>query len=116
MIATVIAGDYKGWTISEPIFGDLKLFKPFSLREHVVLNSDTVDSCKTVSSVSNTRGGGLGKALVGGAIFGVAGAVAGGHGKTITTTTFDVVMKSGKRFRIETNSAILSSKLNALGF
>lgn len=115
-IATVIAGDYTGWTISGLGFGDLVLCKPFSLREKITLNKGTVESCDAVSSSAETKGGGLGKAIVGGAFFGVAGAIVGGRSRTVTTAVYDIKMKSGESFRLETKSPDIISKLNALGF
>ena len=105
-IGKVVAGDYKGKNIT--IFGAFEK-RPFVAGFEI--KSDVVESYEIVSQgVQKNKGGGLGNALIGGAFFGVAGAIAGGSTKEVRTEKMQVAIhwKDGKKSLIECNDTMWS--------
>ena len=76
----VIGGDYKNSLVQTTWTGKVYIHytKGFSVREKIMLNRETVSSYNIIDQTERTKvGSGLVRSAVGGAMFGVAGAMVG---------------------------------------
>ena len=119
MVNHIKSGDFKGFKVKKTFTGKLMLS---TIYEDIDINSDTVDSViplgSNSSEIKNKTSGGLGRAIVGGAIAGPIGAIVGaGTAKTKSTSTVSsydvcVVFKNGKKFTCEVDKDIYMALMN----
>lgn len=119
MTNCVSSGDFKGWIFKRTITGKVKLVKFF---DEIEINSETVESVTPLganSSISQEKKkGGIGRAIVGGAIAGPVGALVGaGTAKTKSVSavsSYDVyvLLKDGKKITCEVDKDIYMALMN----
>lgn len=108
---TVIAGDYKGKAVKTSfgrIYIDTLLGKDISKK--------TVENYEVVGQeTQKSMGSGIAKGIVGGALFGGVGAIAGAaSGKSKIAYTVSIVFKDGKRALCELDEELYKRVLKAL--
>ena len=108
---TVVAGDYKGKSIKASlgrIYIDTLLGKDISKK--------TVESYEVVGQdAQKSMGSGIVKGIIGGALLGGIGAIAGASsGKSKVTYTVSIVFKDGKRALCELDEDMYKRVIKAL--
>lgn len=119
MVNHISNGDFKGFKVKKTITGKLMLS---TIYEDIDINSNTVESVTPLGAnsleIKGKSSGGLGRAIVGGAIAGPVGALVGvGTSKTKSSTvvsSYDVcvVFKNGKKFTCEVDKDIYMALMN----
>ncbi len=96
---TVVAGDYKGYIDYKNKKKGLYIYGTFGFGKKIFINKETVDSYEVVGEEDKKSfGSGVVRGLVGGALLGGVGAVAGAaSGKKKTTHTVSIVFKDGTK-------------------
>ena len=119
MVNKISDGDFKGYKVKKSFTGKLMLS---SIYEDIDINIETVDSVTPLGSnsseIKGKTSGGLGRAIVGGAIAGPVGAIVGAStAKTKSTSVVNsydvcVVFKNGKKFTCEVDKDIYMALMN----
>ena len=101
----VIGGDYKNSSLHTTFSGKVYIYysKPFQKGEKIMLTKDNVIGYNIIDSNERTKmGSGLMRSAVGGAVFGIAGAMAGARSaKKKKSYIVDVQFYDGKHAIIE---------------
>lgn len=114
----VIGGDYKnslvGFTFSGKVY--ISYSKQFAKTEKIFLNRDTVAEYMIVDQNEKAKmGSGLVRSVVGGTVFGVAGALAGAaSAKKKKSYIIEILFKDGKRSTIEIDKNVFKFLLGCL--
>lgn len=119
MINHISSGDFKGFKVKRTFTGKLMLS---TIYEDIDINCDTVESVTPLGAnsaeIKGKSSGGIGRAIVGGAIAGPVGALVGaGTAKSKSTTVVNsydvcVVFKNGKKFTCEVDKDIYMALMN----
>lgn len=98
MFATskVINGEYKDWGVKQTLRGQVVVQW---LSKKIILDDTTVESYEVLDKAEGKAS--LGKTVGLGAVFGVAGAIAGANSKKDGKTTVKINWKDGKKSVIE---------------
>lgn len=106
----VIAGDYSGKQVTGSL-GVVQIIISFS--NTILLDKSTVDGIEVVTDEHRkSAASGVGRGLIGGALLGPVGLLAGGlSAKSKSTFTVAVKFKDGKNSLIEVNDKIYKSLL-----
>lgn len=104
----VIAGDYSGKQVTGSL-GVVQIILGFT--KTLVLDSSTVEACEVITDDHRkSAASGIGRGLVGGALLGPVGMLAGGlSAKNKGTFTVAVKFKDGKNSLVEINDKIYKS-------
>ena len=107
----VIAGDYKGKGISRVGGPHIAI----SFKEEVYITKDTVESYQVMNqNVSTSASSGIARSIIGGALFGNAGALGGAASAKVNISyTIAINFKDGKRSLIEVNEKIYKDIVEA---
>ena len=119
MVNYISNGDLKGWTFKRTITGKVKLVRFF---DEIDVNNNNVESVTPLGAngavVQGKKQGGLGRAIVGGAIAGPVGALVGaGTAKTKSTSVVNsydvyVLFKDGKKVTCEVDKDVYMALMN----
>lgn len=108
MLNMVIGGDYKNCMIETTFTGKVYILhvQGFSKREKIMLNRDTVADYSIVDQTERTKvGSGLVRSAVGGALFGVGGAIVGAaSAKKKKSYMVNIQFRDGKNSTLELNN------------
>lgn len=96
IISSVINGEYKGWGIKTTLRGQVVAQR---WSQKVVFDDTTIESYEVIDKSEGKSS--LGKTIGLGAVFGVAGALAGANSKKGGATTIKIVWKDGEKSIIE---------------
>lgn len=111
----VIAGDYLGKGLME-VWGDAQIIMSFRGKDNIHINKSTVESVEVVSEESRkSAASGVARGLVGGALLGPVGMLAGGlSAKNKGTITLAVEFKDGKKSLMEIDDKIYKAILKCM--
>lgn len=100
----VVAGDYVNRPISS-IFGSVNL--TISMKEVITLNKSTVEQYETITEESTkSAASAVGRGLIGGALLGPVGLLAGLSAKSKGIHTLAIQFKDGKKSLVEIDDKI----------
>jgi len=104
----VIAGAYEGKTVMAPGFGMKFPFISTSLLKSIDLNTQTVESYEIVTDEHRkSAASGVGRGLIGGALLGPLGLIAGAlSAESNSSYTVAVQFKDGNKSLLEVDSSI----------
>lgn len=96
---TIVAGDFKGSIAYMNKRKGLYIYPPFGLGRKTYINKETVESYEVIDSENNkSMSSGVARGIVGGALFGGVGAIAGAaSGKKKGTFMVSIVFRDGKK-------------------
>ena len=110
MLDCVIGGDYKGCSVGFTIKGKVYINykKRFQKAEKIFMDQTTVEAYQIIDKNEKTKfGSGMMRSAIGGAMFGVAGAIAGANSaKKKTSYMVEVQFKDGKHSVLELSANV----------
>lgn len=114
----VIAGDYPKWLVLS-MFGTISINAPYGMKEYDVktipINKDTVTNYEIVEEESHKSAtSAVGRGLVGAAVLGPVGLLAGLSAKSKGIHTIALQFKDGKKSLIEVDDKIYKSIIKVL--
>lgn len=92
VVSQIINGEYKGWGIRATLAGKVVVQR---WSKKVFMDATTIESYEIIDKTEGKAS--LGKAVGMGAVFGVAGALAGANSKKDAKTTVKINWKDGKK-------------------
>ena len=114
----VIGGDYKNSMVNTTFTGKVYIshVKGLSNREKIMLNRETVAYFNIIDQTERTRvGSGLVRSAVGGAVFGVGGAIVGAaSAKKKKNYMVNIQFKNGKNSTLELDDSIFRLLIGCL--
>ena len=114
----VIGGDYKNSIVDTTFTGKVYIIytKGFSVREKIMLNRETVASYNIIDQTERTKvGSGLMRSAVGGAVFGVGGAIVGAaSAKKKKNYMVNIQFANGKNSTLELDNKMFKLLIGCL--
>lgn len=104
MVSAIVNGEYKGWGIKMTLSGKV-VAQQWSKK--VVLDNTTIESYEVIDKAEGKSS--IGKTIGLGAIFGVAGAIAGASSKKAGKTTIKINWKDGKKSIAELDASMFKA-------
>lgn len=96
MFSSVINGEYKGWGVKQTLKGQVVAQK---WSQKIIFNDTTIESYEIIDKAEGKSS--LGKTIGLGAVFGMAGAIAGANSKKSGKTTVKINWADGKKSIVE---------------
>ena len=111
----ILSGDYKGRVYSSTFKG-LYIEDGFFIKKKIYLNKKNVESYEAIDvATGKSMSSGIAKGLIGGAVFGGIGAIAGAaSAKNKSVHTVAVYFKDGKKILIDLDDSYMKQLIKDL--